>query len=100
MLALVVAGPAVAAAASRPTPIAVDFAPAGSDSWYVSGLEELVARELSRFAALELAEKLPSDRCPDRAPRCLVEQYRAAGVPLLVLGHLQRRVLAFAVYST
>jgi hypothetical protein len=101
-LALIVAGTSTARAAEpRPATLVVDFASGESRSaWFVAALEEMVARELARFHLVELADKLPPSRCLDRASRCLVEQYRAAGVQVVVLGQLTGRRLRFAVYET
>lgn len=103
--ALVVLGILVAApratADERPARVAVDFAPpAAGARWFAAALEEDVARALTRFAGVALADKLERARCPDRSPRCLVAAYRAAGVDVVVLGALERRGLAWAVWET
>jgi hypothetical protein len=98
---LLVAGRAAAEADPRPTQLAVDFErPTSGPTWFVSALEETVGRELLRFNELRVAEKLDRRLCPDREPRCLVDQYRAAGVQVIILGKLRGRALAFEVYDT
>ena len=103
--ALVVLGILVAApratADERPARVAVDFAPpAAGARWVAAALEQDVARALTRFAGVALADKLDRASCPDRSPRCLVAAYRAAGVDVVVLGALERRGLAWAVWET
>jgi hypothetical protein len=88
--------------AAPPTEIVVDFSRgAPQERWFVSGLEEEVQTELLRFHSLHLARKIDPGRCPGRDPRCLVEQYRVAGVELVVLGELEPRGrLRYGVYET
>lgn len=102
VLSLLVAAPLAAAADPRPARVAVDLAPPSSSSqrWFAAALEELVGRELLRFASVALADKLEPARCPDRNPRCLVAAYRQAGVDVVVLGALERRGLGWAICET
>lgn len=109
---VIVAGGRAAAQSALPPPaqsalppaarIAVDIAAPSSSSerWYAAALEQTVARELSRFAGVALADKLDAAACPRRDARCLVDGYRDAGVELVVLGKLRRNVLDYEVYAT
>lgn len=100
VLGILVAAP-LATADERPARVAVDFAPpAAGARWFAAALEQDVARALTRFAGVALADKLDRARCPDRSPRCLVAAYRAAGVDVVVLGALELRGLAWAVWET
>ena len=83
-------------------PVVVNFAPSEpAENWFVSGLEEEVKTELLRFHTLEVAKKVNPGRCPGRDPRCLLEEYRAAGVQVIVLGNLGPRTsLRYDVYET
>lgn len=57
--------------------------------------------ELLRFHSLEIAQKVPRDRCPTRDVRCLVEGYAADGVQIVVTGALgPERTLRYGVYET
>ena len=101
VLGILVAAPVAMAAAPQPARVAVDVAtPSSGPRWFAAALEQLVARELSRFGAVALADKIDPARCPDRNARCLVAAYRAAGVDVVVLGALERRGLAWAVWET
>ncbi|MGZ3429738.1 MAG: hypothetical protein ACXVCV_23970, partial [Polyangia bacterium] len=101
LLVLLVGGRAAADSEPRGARLVVDFAPPASGSgWYVAALEEMVARELSRFRTVELAEKIDSRRCPVRDARCLVDLYRQAGVQVVVLGALRGNRLEYEVYAT
>jgi hypothetical protein len=98
---LLLAGNAAAGEPQRAAKLVVDFAPVPpAESWYAAGLEELFARELSRFAGIELTDKLDGNRCPGRDSGCLIEQYRARGVQVIVLGRVTRRTLEYQVLET
>lgn len=100
-LALVFAGRAAAGDEPRSARLAVDFAPVSpASAWYAAALEETVSRELERFAGVELTQKLDAQRCPRRDTACLVEQYRALGVQVIVLGRVARRTLDYQVLET
>src|SRR5689334_5138590 len=92
LVVLLVAG---GRAGADPARLAVDFA---CEDWFCTALEQTVARELSRFQSLALADKL--DVCPGRDTRCLVDKYRQAGIDLVVLGRLGRERLDYEVYAT
>jgi hypothetical protein len=99
-LALLVAGRAATAGEPRAGRVVVDFSPpAKGPAWYVAALEELVARELTRFQSVELVEPMRS-ACPSRAPRCLAEAYAAAGVQVVVLGRLDGDDLRYEVWDS
>jgi hypothetical protein len=101
VVALLVGGRAAADPAPPAATLVVDFAaPPSGPRWFVAGLEETVARQLSRFQAVRLGEKLDARRCPGRATRCLVDGYRDAGVQVVVLGALRGRALDYEVYAT
>jgi hypothetical protein len=95
--------PAAAAASTEPppAPIAIDFESPASGAWFVSGLEDVVREQFRRFHSVDLAAKLRPDRCPGRDPHCLVAQYAAGGVQVVVLGELEGPdALAYRVYDT
>jgi hypothetical protein len=101
LVTLVAAADTAAGDEPRAARLAVDFAAEPpSPGWYASALEQLVARELSRFAGVELTEKLDAHRCPDRDSRCLVAIYRALGVQVIVLGRVRQRTLDYEVFET
>jgi hypothetical protein len=94
--------PIAASSTASPAPIAIDFeSPTTGSAWFVSGLEGVVSDEFRRFQAIDLAKKVEPDRCPGRDARCLVAQYGAAGVPVVVLGGLEGPdLLKYHVYET
>jgi hypothetical protein len=89
-------------AEAPPTSLAIDFAPSDAGlAWFVSGLEDVVGNEFRRFHDVALAKKVDPTRCPGRGARCLVDQYRAARVQIVVLGELEGRDdLAYQVFDT
>jgi len=100
-LIVLCAGSVAAADAGPPAArLVVDFASATGGDWFPSALEELVARELSRFHSVALVDKIDARACPGREARCLVDRYRDAGVQVVVLGRLVRERLDYEVYAT
>jgi hypothetical protein len=100
-LAVVFAGRAAAGDEQRSARLAVDFAPVSpAPAWYAAALEETVSRELQRFAGVELTQKLDAQKCPGRDTACLLEQYRALGVQVIVVGRVARRTLEYQVLET
>ncbi len=89
-----------AAAAPSAVAVVVDVAPSAGDGWFAAALEQTIARELSRFHSVTLADKLDARACPGRDPRCLVDRYRDAGVDIVVLGSLRQGLLDYDVYAT
>lgn len=101
------------ASASAPPPPAPPPAPApppraaveieASDAasvWFASGLEEMTKRELLARGNVDVAPKLDHDRCPMREPKCIVEQHRADGASVVLLGRVDRRaVLSYTIYG-
>src|SRR5262249_43159497 len=101
LLGLLAAMQPAAADELRTANVVVDFVPTPpTPGWYAAGLEELVARELSRFNGLTLAEKLDPTRCPRRERRCLTDEYGRRGVNVIVLGQVGRRALDYQVLET
>src|SRR5690348_1755386 len=71
--------------------LVIDIAPPSSGpAWFAAALEEMIARELSRFHSVQLVEKLDSQSCTARNSRCLVELYRGIGTQVVVLGQLHK----------
>jgi hypothetical protein len=92
-----------AAPVEAPPPrLVIDIAPpAEGPAWFGLGLEDVIGDEFRRFHSVELAKKIDPVLCPGRRARCLVDQYRAAGVQVVVLGALEKQSkLAYEVYET
>ena len=60
-----------------------------------------MGNEFRRFHAIELAPKQDPSPCADRAAKCLVDHYRAAGDDIVLLGELENAdVLHYHVHDT
>src|SRR5258707_2740020 len=80
--------------------VAIDFAPpASGPRWYADALEQLLAREVSRFHRVTLVDALDPGSCPEHAPACLAALYRARQVDVVVLGALEGQTLHYAAYA-